>query len=244
MQRGEACFTSLAIGREVRMGMVLDAATLKRLVISLPIAVVILFGISWLRQARLTNDAPSAQATFEPRFVAPTPATGMTFVAPTFAPTSAAVENPAPYPIYGPAAELHDDVWLNTDVPMSLANLRGRVVLLEFWAFDCLPCVPVLSNVRAWYETYGGQGLTVIGVHYPKIPAERSYDALVAALTRFNIAYPVAQDNDGSIWQSYGQLVWPTLSLIDKRGFLRYRQVGAGGSDATEAAIRALLAES
>jgi thiol-disulfide isomerase/thioredoxin len=128
-------------------------------------------------------------------------------------------------------------------VPLRLADLRGRVVLLEFWAFGCIPCLPVLANVGGWYDAYRDDGLTVIGIHHPKIDAERSYDGLVAALDRLGIAYPVAQDNEGLTWRAYGQLVWPTLSLIDKRGNLRYQQVGAGGYEAMETAIRALLAE-
>jgi hypothetical protein len=103
--------------------------------------------------------------------------------------------------------------------------------------------VPVLSNVRAWNTIYGEAGLTVIGIHYPKVPEERNYDSLAAALVRLNITYPVAQDNDGLTWSAYGQQVWPTLTLIDKRGYIRYQQVGAGGYDAMEAAIQALLDE-
>jgi hypothetical protein len=101
----------------------------------------------------------------------------------------------------------------------------------------------VLANVRGWYGEYEAEGLSVIGVHFPKIEAEHSYDALAAALTRLDIPYPVAQDNDGLTWNAYGLNVWPTLALIDRRGNLRYEQIGTAGTVDTEKAIRALLAE-
>jgi len=213
-------------------------------------AVLIVFGVTLIFGLIRDRLQPlEITPTKQPILVAPTqsapPPAAMTFIAPTVAPTAASTRELAPYPVYGPAAEIRDTVWLNNDnkAPLRLANLRGQVVLLEFWAFDCLPCVPTLSNVRDWNSTYGDQGLTVIGIHYPKVAEEHNYDQLAAALVRLNIVYPVAQDNDGGTWSAYGQQVWPTLSLIDKRGYLRYQQVGAGGYDAMETAIQALLAE-
>ena len=209
-------------------------------------AAVLIFALISLAMTVLRQSSPPVEVTPTRTTirVAPTnPPAAMTFVAPTTAPTPAETRVLAPYPVYGPAVEMRDQVWLNTETPPRLANLRGRVVLLEFWAFDCVPCVPVLSNVRAWNTIYGDQGLTVLGIHYPKIAEEHSYDELAAALVRFNITYPVAQDNDGLTWSAYGQQVWPTLTLIDKRGYIRYVQVGAGGYDAMEAAIQALIAE-
>ncbi|MEP7291871.1 MAG: redoxin domain-containing protein, partial [Chloroflexota bacterium] len=172
----------------------------------------------------------------------PTPAPMMTFVPPLVAPTNVAREL-APYPVYGPAAELRSDIWLNTDTPLRLADLRGQVVLLMFWAFNCPPCLPVLPYVSGWDEMYGEHGLTVLGIHTPKIDTERDYDSLVEALDVLGVLYPVAQDNEGLTWQSYGQEVWPTIYLIDRRGYLRYQHIGLGGYPATEAAIQALLAE-
>ena len=223
--------------------MIVGNAGLRRLLTAALILVVLGLGMSAIRQR---GQSFASTPTPQPILIAPTsPPAALTFIAPTVAPTPAATRELAPYPVYGPAAELRDTVWLNTkgSAPPRLANLRGQVVLLEFWAFDCLPCVPTLSNVRAWNTIYGDQGLTVIGIHYPKVAEEHNYDALAAALVRLNISYPVAQDNDGATWSAYGQQVWPTLSLIDKRGYLRYQQVGAGGYDAMEAAIQALLAE-
>jgi thiol-disulfide isomerase/thioredoxin len=214
----------------------------RRFAAAVLIFVVASFGIGVMRQRSPFVEITPTRPTI---MVAPPtqPPAAMTFVAPTTAPTPAETRVLAPYPVYGPAVELRDQVWLNTDTPPRLANLRGQVVLLEFWAFDCIPCVPVLSNVRAWDTIYGDEGLSVIGIHYPKIAEEHSYDALASALVRLNITYPVAQDNDGLTWSAYGQQVWPTLTLIDKRGYIRYQQVGAGGYDAMEAAIQALIAE-
>lgn len=172
-----------------------------------------------------------------------TPEHALTFIAPSAVPTARATPELAPYPIYGPAAEIRNDIWLNTAAPTRLADLRGQVVLLTFFAYDCPPCLPVLSAVREWYDAYGDQGLSVIGIHYPRNEAERDFDGLVEALARLDVPYPVVQDNEGQTWNAYGQRVLPTLYLIDRRGFLRYRFVGAGGSDETEAAIRALLQE-
>lgn len=220
--------------------MIVGDAGLRRFMAAALVVVVLALAVAALRQRSSALEIPP---TIQPIRVAPTVPAALTFVAPTIAPTSAVTRELAPYPVYGPAVEIRNDVWLNTDAPVRIADQRGRVVLLEFWAFDCLPCVPVLSNVRAWNTIYGDQGLTVIGIHYPKVAEEHSYDQLAAALVRLDISYPVAQDNAGSTWSAYGQQVWPTLTLIDKRGYIRYQQVGAGGYDAMEAAIRALLAE-
>lgn len=178
-----------------------------------------------------------------PTIPAPTPPSGMTFIAPTAVPTSRATPELAPYPIYGPAAEIRNDIWLNTDTPTRLVDLRGQVVLLTFWATGCTPCMPVLANVHEWYDAYSADGLAVIGVHYPRITAERDYDALVEAVARLEMPYPVVQDDEGMTWNAYGQRVLPTVYLIDRRGYLRYRFVGVGGYDETETAIRALLGE-
>jgi len=144
---------------------------------------------------------------------------------------------------YGPAPELNNTVWLNTPVPLHLSDLRGKVVLLEMWTFECINCQDVLPTVRRWYQTYSGQGLVIIGNHFPEFPEERSLASLKAAIARLAIPYPVAQDNDGATWQAYASNAWPTLYLIDRHGHVRYVQVGEGNYDAEEAAIKILLAE-
>lgn len=223
------------------MFMVIDEALARRMlpVIAVLTVVFVLFGFPQWSPRYLSTDSP----TQPPATVMPTPAPMLTFVAPLVAPTDVAREL-APYPVFGPAAELRTDIWLNTEAPLRLANLRGQVVLLVFWAYLCPPCLPVLPHVNSWHNTYTEQGLTVIGIHTPNVEVERDYDRLVTALERFDIAYPVAQDNDLLTWRSYGQEVWPTVYLIDKRGYLRYQHIGEGGYAEIEAAIQALLAES
>jgi thiol-disulfide isomerase/thioredoxin len=144
---------------------------------------------------------------------------------------------------YGPAPELENEIWLNTEAPLRLADLRGQVVLLEMWTFDCINCRNVLPALRAWHADYGGQGLVIIGNHYPEFAHEADLDNLKAAVDRLDIEYPVAQDNEGVTWRAYDNHFWPALYLIDKQGHVRYKHIGEGRYEATEAAIKALLAE-
>src|SRR5262249_32295906 len=101
------------------------------------------------------------------------------------------------------APELNNTVWLNTETPLHLADLRGSVVLLEFWTFDCINCIRTIPYVQRWHETYANQGLTVIGNHFPEYDYERDLDNLRAAASRLGITYPIAQDNDGATWRAY-----------------------------------------
>ncbi len=229
--------------------MIVGAVGVKRLIGFLALCFAV-FAVAAFQENRRLMSEINSTPTQQPMLIAPptvplTPTPPIvTFVAPTVAPSSIPRTHLAPYPIYGPAAELRDTVWLNASAPIHIDDLRGHVVLLVFWAFDCLPCMPTLAFVNQWNAAYTAEGLSVIGVHFPKVAAEKSYNDLAAAIKKLGIEYPVAQDNDGLIWNAYGQGVWPTLSLIDKRGYLRYQQVGAGSEAATEAAIQALLAES
>lgn len=97
--------------------------------------------------------------------------------------------------------------------------------------------------MRGWYETYGSQGLTVIGNHYPEFDYEAKLDNLKAAVEQLEVTYPVAQDNDGKTWRAFNTRFWPTLYLIDRRGRLRLQHIGEGRYDEVEAAIQALLDE-
>jgi thiol-disulfide isomerase/thioredoxin len=144
---------------------------------------------------------------------------------------------------YGPAPEIESLAWLNSDQPLPLASLRGQVVLVEFWTFDCINCIRTLPYVENWYQTYRDQGLAVIGVHFPEFDYERDVQNILAATRRLNVSYPVALDNSGMTWQAWGQRYWPTIYLIDKQGNIRYVRIGEGSYDQTEQAIRDLLAE-
>ena len=146
-------------------------------------------------------------------------------------------------PDLGEAPELQNTVWLNTDRPLRLAELRGKVVLLDMWTFDCINCRNVIPSLRAWYTKYSDQGLVVIGNHFPEFDYERDLDNLKSAVQQLNVPYPVAQDNDGVTWDAYGTRYWPSLFLIDKRGHLRYTHIGEGAYGETEQAIQDLLKE-
>lgn len=152
-------------------------------------------------------------------------------------------QQPSTLPDLGVAPELNNEIWLNTEAPLRLADLRGKVVLLDMWTFGCINCRNVIPSLREWHEAYADDGLVVIGNHYPEFSYEEDLQNLTDALVRLEIPYAVAQDNDGKTWRSYNNRYWPTLYLIDKSGHIRYVHIGEGRYDETEAAIQALLNE-
>ncbi|MFH1524379.1 MAG: redoxin domain-containing protein [Chloroflexota bacterium] len=143
----------------------------------------------------------------------------------------------------GPAPELTNDTWLNSAQPLRLADLHGKVVLLEMWTFGCINCRHTIPQLNTWYKTYASQGLIIIGNHYPKFSYEADLANLEQAVHDLKIEYPVAQDNQGATWKAYNNNYWPAIYLIDKSGHSRYVHIGEGAYDITEAAIQDLLAE-
>jgi thiol-disulfide isomerase/thioredoxin len=146
-------------------------------------------------------------------------------------------------PDLGLAPELTNDVWLNVDSPLRLADLRGKVVLVEMWTFGCINCQNVIPSLKEWHANYQEQGLVIIGNHYPEFSYEEDLDNLKEAISRYDIQYPVAQDNDGATWRAYKNHYWPALYLIDKQGHIRYVHIGEGRYKETEENIQALLEE-
>ena len=134
------------------------------------------------------------------------------------------------------------DQWLNS-APLSVQQLRGKVVLVDFWTYTCINCIRTLPHVKSWHEKYKSRGLVVVGVHTPEFPYERSTSNVQAAIKRFGITYPVAQDNRYATWQAYGNRYWPAVYLINKKGEIVYKHFGEGAYLETEDRIRALLAE-
>jgi thiol-disulfide isomerase/thioredoxin len=132
--------------------------------------------------------------------------------------------------------------WLNGP-PRTPQQLRGKVVLVDFWTYSCINCIRTLPYVRAWAQKYAAQGLTVIGVHTPEFKFERDLANVNAAIGRFGIDFPVAVDSDHRIWQAWGNRAWPAYYLVDANGTIRHQQLGEGGYDTMERAIQALLAE-
>jgi thiol-disulfide isomerase/thioredoxin len=146
-------------------------------------------------------------------------------------------------PNLGSAPELQNEIWLNVDQPLRLADLRGKVVLLEMWTFGCINCQHVIPSLLGWDAKYRDQGLVIIGNHFPEFSYEQDLDNLKQAVDRYEIKYAVAQDNDGQTWQAYNNHYWPALYLIDKTGNIRYTHIGEGAYQDTEQAIKTLLAE-
>lgn len=132
------------------------------------------------------------------------------------------------------------DNWVNSP-PLSLRDLRGKVVLVEFWTYSCINCVRVMPHVKQWHAKYRDQGLVVIGVHTPEYGYEKKLGNVRAAVQRFDITYPVAQDNGYETWNAYGNRYWPAMYLIDQQGRIVYRHFGEGQYQETEARIRSLL---
>jgi cytochrome c biogenesis protein CcdA/thiol-disulfide isomerase/thioredoxin len=149
-------------------------------------------------------------------------------------------------PILGEAPELRGTQrWFNTPGgrSLSLASLRGRVVLIDFWTYSCINCIRTLPYLKAWDARYRAAGLTVIGIHAPEFSFERDAGNVARAIRDDGLRYPVAQDNDFATWRAYGNQYWPAKYLIDARGRVRYAHFGEGEYEQTEAAIRSLLAE-
>ena len=140
------------------------------------------------------------------------------------------------------APELRGRGWLNTDRPLSLGDLRGRWVLLDFWAFCCVNCLHVLDELRPLEEKYDGE-LVVVGVHSPKFVHEADPDALAAAVERYEVAHPVLDDPELVTWGSYTARAWPTLVLVDPEGYVVAQYAGEGHVHAIDALIAELREE-
>lgn len=144
----------------------------------------------------------------------------------------------------GPAPEFTGIThWLNSP-PLTLASLKGKVVLVDFWTYSCINCLRTLPNTKAWYKEYGPDHFVLIGVHAPEFAFEKETSNVQNALKEFAITYPVAQDNAFATWSAYHNGYWPAEYLIDANGHIRLADFGEGDYDKMDAAIRKLLAES
>jgi thiol-disulfide isomerase/thioredoxin len=140
------------------------------------------------------------------------------------------------------APEFANDTWINSE-PQRLSQLRGKVVLVEFWTFGCYNCRNVEPYVKEWHRKYSDNGLVIIGVHSPEFSHERAIENVKRYVNEHAIRYAVAIDNDFATWKRYGNRYWPAMYLIDKRGVIRYIRIGEGGYRRTEEQILSLLAE-
>ncbi len=147
------------------------------------------------------------------------------------------------------APEFPNDLrWFNLPAqagskPLSLKDLRGKAVLLDFWTYSCVNCIRTLPHLRAWQEKYAAAGLVVIGVHTPEFEFEKDVSNVGRALKQFDIKYPVVMDSDYQIWSLYANEAWPRKILIDKDGKAAYDHAGEGNYKETEEAIQKALLE-
>jgi len=134
--------------------------------------------------------------------------------------------------------------WLNTNKPITIASLKGKVVLVDFWTYTCINCIRTLPHVTSWYDKYHNEGFIVIGVHTPEFEFEHETANVQNAIKQYHIYYPVGQDNNYATWNNYNNEYWPAEYLIDATGTIRREDFGEGQYDQMELAIQTLLKQS
>lgn len=145
-------------------------------------------------------------------------------------------------PMLGTAPALQTEIWLNSE-PLHLADLQGKVVMVEFWTYGCINCRNVIPAMQNWHAHYADDGLVIIGVHTPEFAYERELANVEAAIAELGVTWPVTIDNDRATWRAYANHYWPAAYLIDKQGQIRLVKIGEGNYAYTESVIQALLAE-
>lgn len=132
--------------------------------------------------------------------------------------------------------------WFNSE-PLQLSELRGKVIIIDFWTYSCINCQRTFPYLRNWYEKYSDDGLVIIGVHSPEFEFEKDVDNVAEAIEDFDLQYPIVQDNNFATWRAYNNRYWPAKYIIDKDGYVRYTHFGEGSYDETEEVIQELLRE-
>ena len=146
-------------------------------------------------------------------------------------------------PVEGPLPSLSGAVeWLNSK-PLTADDLKGKVVLVDFWTYSCINCLRSIPYIRAWAEKYRDHGLVVIGVHAPEFAFERNVDNVKAATSMLKIGFPVAIDNEYKIWRAFENEYWPARYFIDAQGLIRHHHFGEGEYDESERVIQKLLTD-
>lgn len=150
----------------------------------------------------------------------------------------------SPLAASGPAAPEFVGIvdWENSS-PLTLASLRGKVVLVDFWTYSCINCQRTIPFLRQWWDKYKTAGFVIVGVHSPEFEFEKNLDNIRRAIKTYGVTWPVAVDSSMSTWSAYRNEYWPAEYLIDKSGRIRHTHFGEGAYDTTERAIQALLAE-
>lgn len=133
-------------------------------------------------------------------------------------------------------------VWFNSD-PIKLSELKGKVVIVDFWTYSCINCQRTIPYLREWNEKYKDKGLVIIGVHSPEFEFEKNEKNVLQAVKDFQLSYPIVQDNNFATWRAYNNRYWPAKYFIDKDGYIRYSHFGEGAYDESEKVIQELLKE-
>jgi thiol-disulfide isomerase/thioredoxin len=147
---------------------------------------------------------------------------------------------------FSPAPELQGIAsYINTEngEPIKLADLKGNVVLFDFWTYTCINCIRTIPYLNEWHDRYADQGFVILGVHSPEFEFEKNIQNVQDAVKEFGIKYPVVLDSDHKTWNAYNNNYWPRHYLIDSQGYIRDDHIGEGGYNETEKTIQTLLAE-
>jgi cytochrome c biogenesis protein CcdA/thiol-disulfide isomerase/thioredoxin len=204
-------------------------------------AAAILFNVPQTLQTHLGGYSSTLQAHVEDTKIARTHLGRLRGGGNAFAATTPA----AGLPYLGKAPELAGiSNWLNTpdDRQLTMKSLRGKVVLVDFWTYSCINCIRTLPHLRAWYAAYHDRGLEIVGVHTPEFAFEHERGNVRSATHDLHVTWPVGLDNDYKTWNAYRNEYWPAEYLVDRNGNVRRAHFGEGEYDATENAIRRLLA--
>jgi thiol-disulfide isomerase/thioredoxin len=140
------------------------------------------------------------------------------------------------------AKEISSPTWINSE-KINWSDLRGKVIVVDFWTFACYNCKNTLPYKKAWYSKYAEKGLVILGVHTPELSFEKDVDNVRQAVKEYEIKYPVAIDGDFANWNRYSVYAWPTWFIVDKEGYIRYSHIGEGDYAGSERMIQQLLAE-
>ena len=151
-----------------------------------------------------------------------------------------AAAGPATDPVAAEVAGIA--AWINSQ-PLTIEELRGKVVLVDFWTYTCINCIRTFPYLKLWHSRYADDGLVILGIHTPEFEFEKDYDNVAQATKDNGIIWPVAQDNDYTTWRNYSNQYWPAKYLIDRDGVLRYQHFGEGAYAETEERIRHYLEE-
>src|SRR5262249_2202352 len=142
-------------------------------------------------------------------------------------------------PVGRTAPALDSTGWINSS-PLTTADLRGKVVLYDFWTYSCINCQRTFPYLRSWYDRYRSAGLVIVGIHSPEFDFEHVRSNVEAAVKRYDVTWPVALDNDMKIWDAFANQYWPADYLADRQGKIRYTHFGEGDYTNTENVIRSL----